>query len=78
MSEPLVTSGVPWFDDRGQTVNAHRACLLHQDGRYYLFGEYKTDDLNLFAGFSCYSSADLVDRRFERIVLPMQPDGLMG
>ncbi|WP_338900356.1 family 43 glycosylhydrolase [Streptomyces sp. TG1A-60] len=73
-----VTSGVPWFDDRGRTVNAHGACLLRQDGRSYLFGEYKTDDLNLFAGFSCYSSADLVNWRFERIVLPVQPDGLMG
>lgn len=71
-------SGVPWFDDRGETVNAHGACLFQQDGRYYLFGEYKTDDVNRFAGFACYSSADLVDWRFERIVLPEQPDGLMG
>ncbi|MCF1592350.1 family 43 glycosylhydrolase [Streptomyces muensis] len=78
MSQQLVTSGVPWFDDRGQTVNAHGACLLQHDGRYYLFGEYKTDDLNRFAGFSCYSSADLVNWRFEKLVLPQQPDGLMG
>ncbi|MEV5848415.1 family 43 glycosylhydrolase [Streptomyces sp. NPDC051985] len=78
MSGQLVMSGVPWFDDRGQTVNAHGACLLEQDGRYYLFGEYKTDDVNRFAGFACYSSADLADWRFERIVLPQQDGGLMG
>ena len=78
MSRQLVMSGVPWFDDRGETVNAHGACLLEHDGRYYLFGEYKTDDLNMFAGFSCYSSPDLVNWRFERIVLPRQDSGLMG
>lgn len=78
MSTPLIVNGVPWFDDRGQTVNAHGACLVEQDGRYYLFGEYKTDDKNTFIGFSCYSSPDLVNWTFENLVLPQQPDGLMG
>lgn len=74
----LIISGVPWFDDGGSIVNAHGACLLEQDGRYYLFGEYKTDDVNEFAGFSCYSSENLANWRFERIVLPRQADGLLG
>ncbi|MFI2565555.1 family 43 glycosylhydrolase [Paenarthrobacter sp. NPDC018779] len=59
-------------------MNAHGACLLEEDGRYYLFGEYKTDDVNEFAGFSCYSSEDLANWRFEKIVLPRQADGLLG
>ncbi|TYB62187.1 family 43 glycosylhydrolase [Nonomuraea sp. PA05] len=74
----MLINGVPWFDDRGRTVNAHGACLLEENGRYYLFGEYKSDDENRFAGFSCYSSPDLVNWRFERIVLPPQAGGLMG
>jgi hypothetical protein len=74
----MIQNGVPWFDDRGQTVNAHGGCLLEEDGLYYLFGEYKTDDKNAFVGFSCYSSPDLATWTFERLVLPQQPDGLLG
>lgn len=37
VSAQPATSGIPWFDDRGKTVNAHCACLLEQHGRYYLF-----------------------------------------
>ncbi|GAB3170871.1 family 43 glycosylhydrolase [Myceligenerans halotolerans] len=73
-----IVNGVPWFDDRGETVNAHGGCIVEDGGRYYLFGEYKTDDENVFAGFSCYSSPDLVTWRFERIALPRQAGGLLG
>ncbi|NEG89784.1 family 43 glycosylhydrolase [Bifidobacterium aerophilum] len=76
--QSLIISGVPWFDDRGHTVNAHGGCIVEDDGLYYLFGEYKTDEENRFAGFSCYSSPDLVHWTFRRIVLPQQVDGLMG
>ncbi|MFC4627442.1 family 43 glycosylhydrolase [Promicromonospora alba] len=77
-NEPLIANGVPWFDDRGQTVNAHGACIIEEAGRYYLFGEYKTDDENRFIGFSCYSSPDLATWSFERLVLRPQQDGLLG
>ena len=73
-----IRSGIPWFDDRGEPVNAHGACVVEAEGRYYLFGEYKSDDVNGFAGFSCYSSENLVDWTFERMALPLQPDGLLG
>ncbi|NMM99186.1 glycosyl hydrolase family 43 [Bifidobacterium olomucense] len=76
--QSLIISGVPWFDDRGRTVNAHGGCIVEESGLYYLFGEYKTDEENRFAGFSCYSSPDLVHWTFRRIVLPQQADGLMG
>lgn len=78
MTANMIRNGVPWFDDRGQTVNAHGACIVEEDGLYYLFGEYKTDDKNAFVGFSCYSSYDLATWTFERIVLPQQPYGLLG
>ncbi|WP_154794002.1 family 43 glycosylhydrolase [Occultella kanbiaonis] len=74
----LIVNGVPWFDDRGRTVNAHGACIVADGERYYLFGEYKTDDENRFIGFSCYSSPDLATWTFERLVLPPQPGGLLG
>ncbi|MFT3739894.1 MAG: glycosyl hydrolase family 28 protein [Breznakibacter sp.] len=76
--ERLIHNGVPWFDDNGNIVNAHGACIVKDGGKYYLFGEYKTDSINKFIGFSCYSSPDLVNWTFERMVLPVQKDGLLG
>ena len=77
-TEKVVNNGIPWFDDRGEIVNAHGACIVEENGRYYLFGEYKSDKSNAFPGFSCYSSDDLVNWKFERVVLPMQPSGILG
>ncbi len=74
----IVNNGIPWFDDQGNIVNAHGACIVEEGGRYYLFGEYKSDKSNAFPGFSCYSSDDLVNWTFEKIVLPMQPNGILG
>ncbi len=74
----IIRSGVPWYDNNGNIVNAHGACILEENGRYYLFGEWKSDETNAFPGFSCYSSTDLVNWTFERVVLPMQKDGIMG
>ncbi|MBW3092471.1 hypothetical protein KIH79_05835 [Bifidobacterium sp. 82T10] len=73
-----IFNGVSWFDDRGEAVNAHGACVVEERGTYYLFGEYKTDDRNMFIGFSCYSSRDLAIWHFERLVLPRQRDGRLG
>ena len=73
-----IFNGVPWFDQNGNIVNAHGACIVEEDGRYWLFGEYKSDESNAFPGFGCYSSIDLVNWRFERIVLPVQKDGILG
>lgn len=77
-SGKVVYNGIPWFDEQGNIVNAHGACIVEDGGRYYLFGEYKSDKSNAFPGFSCYSSDDLVNWKFERVVLPVQPDGILG
>lgn len=74
----IIHNGIPWFDDRGNIINAHGACIVEDNGHYYLFGEYKSNDINAFYGFSCYSSGDLSDWKFERIVLGVQPDGILG
>lgn len=73
-----IHSGIPWYDDRGEIVNAHSACIVKEGGRYYLFGEYKSDTANVFTGFSCYSSIDLMNWKFERIALARQVNGLLG
>lgn len=78
ISDKLIYNGIPWFDDRGKIVNAHGACIVEENGRYYLFGEWKSDKSNAFPGFSCYSSEDLVNWKFENVVLPMQKDGILG
>lgn len=74
----MILNGVPWFDDQGNIVNAHGSCIMQANGRWYLFGEYKTDDENTFIGFSCYSSDDLEHWHFERLALPLQREGRLG
>jgi len=73
-----IHSGVALFDQFNKEVNAHGACILKEGDKYYLFGEYKSDTANVFTGFSCYSSTDLANWKFEKIVLPVQTDGLLG
>lgn len=77
-NQGVIVNGVPWFDQNGNIVNAHGAGIVTDGGRYWLFGEYKSDTSNAFPGFGCYSSDDLVNWRFERVVLPVQKDGVLG
>ena len=49
-SEKVVCNGIPWFDNNGDIVNAHGACIVEDNGRYYLFGEWKSDQSNAFRG----------------------------
>ncbi|MBO5180445.1 MAG: family 43 glycosylhydrolase [Paraprevotella sp.] len=74
----VLTNGVPWYDTDGNIINAHGACIVEDGGKYWLFGEYKSDENNAFPGFGCYSSTDLVNWKFERVVLPVQKDGILG
>ena len=75
---PVIRNGIPWFDTDGNILNAHGACIIEDNGRYYLFGEWKSDESNTFPGFSCYSSDDLVTWKFENVVLGVQSDGILG
>ena len=77
-SMDAIHSGVAWYDDRGAMVSAHGAGIIKEGGRFYLFGEFKRDHSNEFNGFSCYSSADLMNWKFENIALPVQKDGRLG
>jgi hypothetical protein len=73
-----VYSGVPWMDDRGNVINAHGGSIIQEKGKFYFFGECHSDTSNAFNGFNCYSSTDLYNWKFERQVLKLQLDGLMG
>ena len=73
-----ILNGVPWYDQNGKPVSAHGANIIKDGDKYYMFGEYKTDSANVFTGFSCYSSDDLCNWRFERIAFSQQKDGRMG
>lgn len=73
-----IYSGIPWFDEKGNTVSAHGANIVKENGKYYLFGERHDDTSNAFAGFNCYSSVDLYNWKFERIALPLQQSGKLG
>ena len=74
----IIVNGLPWYDQNGNVVNAHGAGIIKDGDKYWLFGEYKSDTSNALTGFACYSSDDLVNWRFERVVLPMQKDGILG
>lgn len=76
--QSVIASGIPLFDQNNTPVNAHGACIVEDDGKYYLFGEWKSDSSNAFQGFSCYSSDDLEHWTFESVALPLQDAGLLG
>lgn len=73
-----IYSGVPWFDNNENIVSAHGANIIKDNGKFYLFGEFKTDTSNAFNGFSCYSSKDLYNWKFEKMVLPVQKSGALS
>lgn len=78
MKTKLIYNGVPWFDQNGNSVNAHGACILQEGDKYYLFGEYKADAINQYRGFSRYSSTDFTNWSFEGLALPLQKEGRLG
>jgi hypothetical protein len=74
--------GEVWKDTNGNPINAHGGGLLYYKGIYYWYGEYKKgetrrvdyitswEDYRVHAGgVSCYSSKDLLNWKFEGVVL---------
>lgn len=84
--EKQIVQGAKWLDTDGNPINAHGAGMLYHNGKYYLYGEYKKGETILpewatwecyrtdVTGVSCYSSPDLVNWKFEGIVLPAVKD----
>lgn len=77
-SRPEFRPGAVWTDTDGAVINAHGGGILYDEGRYYWFGEHKTEGEagNLAqVGVHCYSSENLYDWRDEGIALPVAPEG---
>ena len=73
-----IVTGIHWFDQNWKPVSAHGAGIIKDGGKYYMFGEFKSDSSNAFTGFSCYSSKDLCNWEFECVPLPQQASGRLG
>lgn len=82
-----IVNGNPWKDTSGKLINAHGGGILYHKGTYYWYGENKGDSTYLLdtvktwecwranaRGVSCYSSKNLIDWKFEGIVLPTSAD----
>ena len=70
--------GEVWLDNNGVAINAHGGGILYHDGRYYWFGEHKTEGEGgnrANVGVHCYSSKNLYDWRDEGIALAVDPEG---
>jgi len=67
--------GELWLDNRDVHINAHGGGLLFYKGNYYWFGEHKGErSNNALVGFTCYSSSDLYNWKYEGVVLPVATD----
>jgi len=79
----MIVSGEKWLDTDGNMINAHGGGILYHEGTYYWYGEYKGDSTywnpkvpswecyrTEAGGVACYSSQNLVDWKFEGVVLP--------
>lgn len=69
-AQHTIRSGEIWNDDRGMHINAHGGGILEHKGRYYWFGEHKSDNTSAaLVGVTCYSSRNLTDWRYEGVAL---------
>jgi len=64
-----IVPGARWRDTGGNLVNAHAGSLLVDDGKFWLFGEYKTEGQVEGGGVSVYSSDDLATWKSHGIAL---------
>lgn len=56
----LTCGAADWLDTNGNHINAHGGGILVHDGRYYWYGEHKSDSTTAaLVGVTCYSSDDL-------------------
>ena len=81
-----ILPGEIWNDTKGNPINAHGGGILYHEGTYYWYGEYKSGKTRLLpeqnwecyrtdvSGVSCYSSKNLVNWKFEGLVLKATPD----
>ena len=73
-----IIPGRPWFDSRGDRIQAHGGSIIEVDGRYYFYGENKVNTVPgsgvWHNGVNCYSSKDLINWTFENTILKAADD----
>lgn len=72
-----IKPGEIWPDNNGVHINAHGGGMLIHDGKYYWFGEHKTEGRRgnaAWVGVHCYSSENLTDWKDEGIALEVSDD----
>lgn len=73
-------NGAVWKDICGNDIQAHGGCIIEHNGMYYWYGEHKGQPntpgkLRVdVIGISCYSSQNLVDWKYEGLVLKADED----
>jgi len=75
----IVRPGEAWLDDRGQQIQAHGGGMLRCKGKYYWFGEDRTEGNDPARRYvACYSSMDLVHWKFNRQVVRLADPKHLG
>ena len=76
----VMKNGQIWKDVDGNNIQAHGGCIIEHEGVYYWYGEHKGQD-NCHGmdrvdviGVSCYSSADLLNWKYEGLALAADKD----
>jgi len=64
--------GKPWYDDKGEIINAHGGGIIYANKKYYWFGEKRGRRQQ--EGVNVYSSGDLYNWKFEGLALASVED----
>lgn len=73
----IIRPGEIWKDNNGVAINAHGGGILFHEGRYYWFGEHKSESSSrALVGITCYSSDNLIDWTDEGVALPVTLDSV--
>lgn len=66
-----IVPGARWRDTEGNLVNAHAGNVVFDQGKFWLFGEYKIEGQVEGGGVSVYSSNDLATWQSHGLALGM-------
>lgn len=71
----IVHPGKIWPDNDSTHINAHGGGVLYHEGKYYWFGEHKSEKTSrALVGVTCYSSTDLANWTNEGVALLVSND----
>lgn len=78
VSYKSIRPGEVWLDTEGKPIQAHGFQVVWRDGKYFWYGEDKTDTLfgtnRMFGGVRCYSSDDFYNWKDEGLIVTPSSD----